>query len=79
MPKRKAVQGIAGDGKATITDVAALAGVVLPALAELLEEMESLRVAHRNIRPNNIFVDADTDQLIVGECFSVPAGFAQAT
>lgn len=50
---------------------------VLPALADMLAEMATYHVAHRAIRPDNIFIDGDSDRVTVGECFSVPAGMAQ--
>ncbi len=51
--------------------------VILPAITEMLGEMETLHVAHRAIRPDNIFIDPENNGLIVGECFSVPGGFSQ--
>jgi hypothetical protein len=50
---------------------------ILPPIVEMLQEMDSYRIAHRALRPDNIFFDADNDALKVGECFSVPAGLSQ--
>jgi hypothetical protein len=49
---------------------------VLPTIANMLEELANYHIAHRVIRPDNIFINADTDQINVGECFSVPGGVA---
>lgn len=50
---------------------------ILPPIADMIEEMTLNNVAHRAIRPDNIFVFGDNEQFTVGECFSVPAGMAQ--
>lgn len=53
-----------------------LTRAVLPAIADMLDEMANNHITHRAIRPDNIFLDADTGTFTVGECFSVPGGVA---
>ena len=65
------------DGKIDPVPFHRLIRTILPPVAEMLEEMASYHVAHRGIRPDNIFIEADSDRITVGECVSVPAGMAQ--
>jgi hypothetical protein len=65
------------DGRSEPVSNNFLTRVMLSEIAEMLAELESYHVAHRAIRPDNIFYDREASRLTVGESFSVPAGMAQ--
>lgn len=46
-------------------------------MVELLAALENQRLAHRNIRPNNLFRAGADDPIIAGEFYSAPPGFNQ--
>lgn len=46
-------------------------------MVKLLEALEHQRLAHRNIRPNNLFRAGVDEPVIVGEFYSAPPGFNQ--
>ncbi len=51
---------------------------ILPPLARALQGLETLAVAHRAIRPDNVFyVDSARTELVLGDCVSAPAGYNQ--
>lgn len=53
-------------------------GVVLPGLLEGLEKLHGQGIAHRAVRPGNIFyASAEHDRVVLGECVSAPPGFDQ--
>ena len=55
-----------------------LARQVITPLATAIREMTSLGIPHRAIRPANLFYQSGSQgPLMLGECFSMPPGFAQ--
>ena len=55
-----------------------IARTVLPQLAAALADMGEHGVAHRALRPDNLFyADTDHQQIALGECVSEPAGYSQ--
>lgn len=48
-------------------------------LSRVLQELADMRITHRNIRPTNLFRDESSTRVVLGECFSAPAGYAQPT
>jgi hypothetical protein len=46
-------------------------------MVKLLAALENQRLAHRNIRPNNLFRAGADEPVIAGEFYSAPAGFNQ--
>ncbi len=51
---------------------------VLPALVKGLDALHGRGIAHRAIRPDNLFfMDAVKSSIVLGECVSAPAGSAQ--
>lgn len=57
---------------------AQLVRLVITPLTQALQEFAVLGVTHRAIRPDNLFYQvADSGPLRLGECFSMPPGFAQ--
>lgn len=52
---------------------------VIEPLATGLQELSSIGITHRAIRPDNIFfLDRDRQKLVFGECFTSPPGYDQA-
>ncbi len=51
---------------------------VITPLVQALQEFAALGVTHRAVRPDNLFYQVGSDgPLRLGECFSMPPGFAQ--
>ena len=56
----------------------AVIGTILPRLTEALSALDRLELAHRALRPDNIFfLDAKQRDVVLGECFSEPPGAGQ--
>lgn len=52
--------------------------IVVPQLAEALAELKFRGITHRNIRPECLYWnDSRKSQIVLGECFSAPAGVHQ--
>lgn len=55
-----------------------LARLIVAPLLSALRELGTLGVAHRAIRPGNLFYQSSNQgPVMLGECFSMPPGFAQ--
>jgi hypothetical protein len=53
--------------------------IILPQLAEALNELKFRNITHRNIRPESLFWrDENRQQIILGECYSFAPGLAHA-
>ncbi len=46
-------------------------------LGRVLQDLADMRISHRNIRPTNLFQVEPGAHVVLGECFSAPAGHAQ--
>lgn len=67
----------AGAKIAPFTEAQLIRQVITP-LTQALQEFAALGVSHRAIRPDNLFYQVGGDgPLRLGECFSMPPGFAQ--
>lgn len=76
-PRGPRLSTLLGPGGGPISETFAVTRL-LPALAEALEGLAAFDLAHRALRPDNIFfVDADRTELALGECVSAPAGSGQ--
>ena len=55
-----------------------LAGQVITPLVAAIREMTALGIPHRAIRPGNLFYQSSNQgPMMLGECFSMPPGYAQ--
>jgi hypothetical protein len=55
-----------------------LARQIITPLATVIRELTSLGIPHRAIRPGNLFYQTSNQgPVMIGECFSMPPGFAQ--
>ncbi len=54
-----------------------LLGTLLPQFVRILKDLAACGVVHRGIRPDNIFYDPETHELMLGDCVAAPAGLAQ--
>jgi len=53
-------------------------GIILPGILEGLEKLHGQGIAHRAVRPGNIFYSStEHDRVVLGECVSAPPGFDQ--
>lgn len=51
---------------------------VIEPLAKAISDLDSLGVAHREIRPQNLFcMDPEANDIVLGDCVTSPAGFDQ--
>ncbi|HEX6119792.1 MAG TPA: hypothetical protein VFZ03_10125 [Dongiaceae bacterium] len=76
-PKSERVFGSDGRSPQPMTEPQLARQVIAP-LAAAIRELTSLGIPHRAIRPGNLFYQSSNQgPVMLGECFSMPPGYAQ--
>ena len=65
------------DAKIRPMNIQEIANVLMKPMATLLTAMGDQRMAHRNIRPTNLFYSGGERPVVAGENYSAPPGFNQ--
>ncbi|MGH6893641.1 MAG: hypothetical protein ACREEP_15440 [Dongiaceae bacterium] len=77
VPKGERMFGGAGAAPGPMMEQQLSRHIIAP-LVTVLRELASLGVPHRAIRPDNLFYQSSSQgPVMLGECFSMPPGFAQ--
>lgn len=50
---------------------------ILPPLINIMQDFRDKDFVHGSIRPSNLFVNADFENIVLGDCLSTPSGYLQ--